>query len=33
MTQKKEMVNSHPVVEMYAKEHLNGDMDLSLIKI
>ena len=27
MTQKKEMVNSHPVVEMYAKEHLNGDMD------
>ena len=27
MTQKKIMVNSHPVVEMYAKEHLNGDMD------
>ena len=27
MTQKKIMANSHPVVEMYAKEHLNGDMD------
>ena len=27
MTQKKEKVNSHPVVEMYAKEHVNGDMD------
>ena len=27
MTQIKEKVTSHPVVEMYAKEHLNGDMD------
>ena len=27
MTQIKEKVNSHPVVEMYAKEHFNGDMD------